>query len=304
MSFLLAFLCIAAVAPFIREAMRRRMGALARKSAPGKFVQLSQGLTHYCWLGASEGPVVVCVHGLTTPSFVWNSIAKGLGEMGFRVLVYDLYGRGYSDRVRGIQDSGFFNTQLLDLMESQDLNKDITLLGYSMGGAIVPAFAAHHPEKLRQTVLVAPGGLGHDLGPMSRLMANLGILGTWAALAVYGRSMRKAYEAERDLKSSIPDVIDKQLAELRYAGFMPAVLSSLRGIMDEPLSDEHRAVAKSGLPVLAIWGEVDDIIPLACKDELLGLNPSAKNIVIDGAGHSLAYTDDVTVLQALKDNLI
>ncbi|EEB85586.1 alpha/beta fold hydrolase [Roseobacter sp. GAI101] len=78
------------------------MNDVARGSAPGQFAELSRGVTHYEWVGPARGPVAVCVHGLTTPSFVWRSITKGLVLMGFRTLIYDLYGRairiGQADR--------------------------------------------------------------------------------------------------------------------------------------------------------------------------------------------------------------
>jgi pimeloyl-ACP methyl ester carboxylesterase len=118
-----------AAAPFLREMSKSEMDDTARRHAPGAFATLSRGVTHYRWMGAARGPVAVCVHGLTTPSFVWYGIAQGLGAIGFRVLIYDLYGRGYSDRPDGPQDSAFFVTQLEDLLEDQGVDGDITLLG-------------------------------------------------------------------------------------------------------------------------------------------------------------------------------
>ena len=93
---LLLLVSVAGVAfwPFYQESRRPRMNEATRRAAPGAFAELPRGQTHYQWLGAARGPVAVCVHGLTTPSFVWGPIAAGLGRLGFRVLVYDLYGRG------------------------------------------------------------------------------------------------------------------------------------------------------------------------------------------------------------------
>ena len=74
--------------PFALEAVRPRITKTRRELAPGQFAALSQGTTHYRWLGADEGPLVVCVHGLTTPSFVWEGIARGLGAGRIAVLRY------------------------------------------------------------------------------------------------------------------------------------------------------------------------------------------------------------------------
>ena len=153
MSWVLAILAVIAAAPFLREAARPRMGARARRDAPGSFVTLSQGVTHYRWLGARTGPVAVCVHGLTTPSPVWEAAAETLGQLGYRVLVYDLYGRGYSDRPRGTQDADFFARQLSDLLEDQGIEGAITLLGAAEQRDRAGAEPLHGKGEIRQPVV-------------------------------------------------------------------------------------------------------------------------------------------------------
>ncbi|MEQ9674213.1 MAG: alpha/beta hydrolase [Roseovarius indicus] len=297
---ILAAIAAVVVWPFAVEAMRPRMTRARRELAPGQFTKLSQGMTHYRWLGPEGGPIAVCVHGLTTPSFVWGPVAEELAEMGYRVLTYDLYGRGFSDRVKGEQDSAFFIRQLDDLLEDQGVTGEITLIGYSMGGAIVAAFCAEQAGRVRQLVLLAPAGLGHDLGPVADMAVKYDFFGRWMMRGFYAKSLRRATEAERGMPSPISRMVDLQIAETRMKGFAPAVLSSLRGILDEDLEPSHRAIAEAGTPVLAIWGEVDDIIPLTCKDTLAEWNPQARQEVVPGAGHTLAYTEADAVMAAMK----
>lgn len=295
-----AIVAAVAIWPFAVEALRPRMNRTRREAAPGQFTTLSQGVTHYQWLGAEGGPIAVCVHGLTTPSFVWGPVAEELGRMGYRVLTYDLYGRGFSDRPRGTQDAAFFIRQLDDLLEDQGVTGEITLLGYSMGGAITAAFAGQQAGRIRQLVLLAPAGLGHDLGPVADMAVKYNFFGRWMMLGFYAKSLRRATEAERGLPSRIDRMVDLQIAETRLKGFAPAVLSSLRGVLDEDLEPAHRAIAEAGTPVLAIWGEKDDIIPLSCKDTLAEWNPQARQVVVPGAGHTLTYTEPDAVMAAMK----
>ncbi|MEO3413186.1 alpha/beta hydrolase [Roseovarius sp. CAU 1744] len=301
---LLALVAAAIAAPYLAERGRPRMGDHLRQQAPGQFVTLSRGVTHYQWRGPDDAPVAVCVHGLTTPSFVWGPIAEGLVAMGFRVLTYDLYGRGYSDRPRGDQDAAFFVAQLEELLENQQVDGEFTLMGYSMGGAISAAYAAKHPGRLHQLVLLAPAGLGHDLGPIARLVANRKWLGGWLMMAWYGRSYAQALEAERDLRSAIPGIVDRQKSELGYRGFRGAVLASMRGILDTEQEADHRQIAAAGTPVLAIWGRDDEVIPIAGKQKLTGWNPDAVNGVVEDAGHALAYTHPGEVIALLRKTLI
>jgi len=298
---LLVAIALAAAAPFVIERRKPEMDDAARRAAPGEFANLSRGQTHYQWLGAARGPVAVCVHGLTTPSFVFGPIAQGLGALGFRVLVYDLYGRGYSDRPSGPQDAPFFVAQLADLLEDQDIEDDITLLGYSMGGSIATAFGATYPEKLRQMVLIAPAGMGHDLGPIARVVKERKWLGTWLAYAFYARSFRASTEAERDMPSEIDDIVDLQLRELDYRGFVPSILASLRGMLDEDLHEAHSDISREGVPVLAIWGRQDQVIPIGGMGKLAEWNRVARHEVIEDAGHALAYSHTDEVMHAMRD---
>ncbi|MGK7654756.1 alpha/beta fold hydrolase [Roseovarius sp. B08] len=291
-----------AAAPFAAEAVRSRVGDRHRAVASGQTANLPCGATFFSWQGPKNGPVAVCIHGLTTPSFVWGPIAEHLTNMGFRVLVYDLHGRGLSARPKGVQDSGFFNAQLLALLDHEGVEGDITVLGYSMGGAIASGFAASHPDRLRQLCLIAPAGLGHDLGPVADMAVSHPALGRWMMLGFYGRSLRRALDAERALPSAIPDMVDMQIAESRKHGFAPAVMASLRGIMDEDMTLAHRTIGEARIPTIAIWGEKDDVIPLSGRDRLSELNPSARNVVISGAGHALAYTH-VSEVTAILDSL-
>lgn len=300
---LFALLAATLAFPFVAETLRPRMTATRRKLAPGQFANLSQGVTHYQWTGPVDGPVAVCVHGLTTPSFVYGPFAEGLAAKGYRVLTYDLYGRGFSDRPKGEQDSAFFNRQLNDLLADQGVTEPFVLVGYSMGGAIGAGFAAAHLTRVKQLILLAPAGMALDLGPLVDMAQRGTFMGTWMTLGFYPKSLRRATEGERGLESPIPHMVDRQIEETRLKGFAPAVLSSLRGVLDEDLEPAHRAVAAAGIPVTAIWGETDEVIPLECKDRLSDWNLAAQNHVIAGAGHTVTYTHTDEVLKALNKTL-
>ncbi|WP_319799768.1 alpha/beta fold hydrolase [Roseobacter weihaiensis] len=290
--------------PLVVEATRKPMNKKARLDAPGSFVTLSQGVTHYQWhapeTGVENRPVIVCIHGLTTPSFVWGSIAKGLAALGFRVLTYDLYGRGYSDRPRGVQDRGFFLRQLNDLLESQKVDDDIIVIGYSMGGAIAAAFAARQPQGIRQVVLLAPAGMQSVAAGTLRYVAGTPIIGLWLMLFRYPEILRKGLREEEHLPSSVPDITRLQNAELDYRGFVPAVHASLLDLLNDSFQPEHETLRQEQVPVLAIWGAADDVIPLSAKETLAGWNKDVQHHVIDGAGHGLPYTHTPQVLARIE----
>ena len=292
-------LTLAAAAPFLVEHYRPRMSDGRRGSAPGQFAELSQGVTHYHLRGPAEGQLVVCIHGLTTPSFVWQPLASGLSTHGFRVLVYDLYGRGFSDRPEGIQDKRFYNRQLEDLLAHLGIEEPFHLIGYSMGGAIATGFAAAHPSRVRRLVLLASAGLARADAPMMRFIRDRGVAGKWLMLAAYPHRMRSGIQAERAHHNVPPEISGGQQAQLEFQGFIPAVLASLRGILRRPLEGEHMALRQSGLPVLALWGAEDPVIPASAMGQLAAWNRDARHNVVEGAGHGLPYTHSDTVLEQL-----
>jgi pimeloyl-ACP methyl ester carboxylesterase len=300
---ILFLLCIAAAAPFVVESRRKPMDATARSDAPGHMATLSQGQTHYQWLGPLRGPVAVCVHGLSTPSFVWTEMADGLAAMGYRVLTYDLYGRGYSDRPPGKQDRAFFVRQLEDLLVDQKISGDFTLLGYSMGGAIATCYASTHPDRVRQLVLLAPCGLGSNMGQMARFIRRTPLIGDWLMLALFARSHRDAVKRDRQVLDVEATFFDRQIQELQYRGFIPSVLASMRGIMTDDLSADHYKLHHEGVPVLAVWGRKDQTIPISAMGRLATVSRSTKQEVMDDAGHGLPYTHSDAVLNAIRVSL-
>lgn len=286
--------------PLTIEWMRDGISDKQRQEASGTFTLLSQGTTYYEWLGPERGPIALCIHGLSTSSYVWRGMAKGLALMGFRVLVYDHYGRGMSDTARGRQDAAFFLQQLTDLLAHEEVDEPLTVLGYSMGGAIATHFAAAYPGKVKQLILLAPAGLHDIAGGKVAMARDWPVIGDWLFLLVYPVMLRRGIQAEAHLPGSVDGISALQRSETDRRGYFPALLSSLRGVLRHTARDQHAAIHAAGVPVLAVWGDADDVIPLAGKDTLAGWNAHAQQTVIKGAGHGLTYTHTDQVLDAIR----
>ncbi len=266
------------------------MNDTARATAPGSLAKLGDGVTHYQWHGPATGQVVVLVHGLTTPSFVWAGIIPHLTGAGFRVLTYDLYGRGYSDRPRGKQSGAFFSRQITDLLKDQMVSKPVILVGYSMGGAIVSAFASQHPDKVARLVLLASAGFSHATGGMTHFIRSTPVIGDWLMSVFGGAQIRRGAKADNTVNSVIPDITALQIRETTYRGYTRSVLSSLRNLLGQPFDGLHSALARHNIPTLAIWGDIDAVIPVASAARLSAANPDVTTVVLEGADHTLAYT--------------
>ena len=298
----LVVFAFAATRPFYMERRRPVIGPTERHGAKGEFVQLSQGVTHFRWAGSARGPVAIVVHGIATPMISMEAVAKALGQQGYRVLMYDLYGRGLSDAPKGRQDRAFFLRQLSDLCAYHRLTEDITVAGYSMGGSIATAFAAEFPHSVKRVILVASSGVATNESWFSRFCRRVPILGDWAHAAFAHNRIAKSIPA-RGATRGIDLVLRAQAQELGRRGYLPALLSSRRGILAEMQEEDHRKLSRQGIAVSAIWGGADPIVPLKAIG-LLGLwNRSARQEMVVGADHALPYSHEAELSTALRETM-
>ncbi len=286
-----------AALPFVFETQRRVVDAQMRDRAKGSFAQLPAGVTHYRWHGPADGPVLVAVHGLTTPAIVWDGMIPLLTAQGYRILSYDLYGRGFSDAPSGAQDVAFFTEQLGNLLADQGITDAVTLMGYSMGGSIVTAFAAGHPDRVSRVLLVAAAGMEIRTPMFDRLCRALPVFGDWmhAGFAA-GRVRRGAFASPKPA-----DIADMQAFQLARRGYLPAVLASQRGALSEGQFEAHRTLGRLGIPVVAVWGRLDRTIPLSAMGKLTEWSRDVRHEEVADAGHALPYTHPVATVRALLD---
>ena len=296
---LLATLLTVAAMPVLMEARRKPMDDHRRAGAPGGFASLGKGLTHYDWHGPRSDRVLVLIHGVSTPSWVFGGLIRGLLMLRFRVLSYDLYGRGYSDPVAGPQDLALFTGQLGELLEELGIFQPVTLMGYSLGGAVATAFAAAEPDRVERLILLASAGVHYRPAPLMRFALARGRLGAWVWGLLGGFELARRARRAAQGPTALPDLAARMAQELRTRGFLAAVLSAERHALSEDLRETHRELAAMYIPTLAIWGERDPIIPLAAMGQFAQWNRQARQEVVPGAGHGLVHSNPKEVIAAI-----
>jgi len=123
-------------------------------------VTLSRGETFYSLHGPEDGELVLCVHGITWWSFCFEPFLPHLINNGYRVLLFDLYGRGESDSPVGVQHNlALFVEQTRELLDALDFKMPIKIIGLSMGGAITAGFASKYPNRVKNLIFMGPAGL-------------------------------------------------------------------------------------------------------------------------------------------------
>ncbi|MEQ1756521.1 MAG: alpha/beta hydrolase [Micropepsaceae bacterium] len=271
---------------------------LLRAGKADKFVTLSSGVMHVRVQGPEDGPVVLMVHGNSTGGFAFQRWMEPLTGAGFRVVVPDMLGYGYSDRPDATHDAKFFLDQLAELLAQLNITQPIHIIGSSMGGAIVADFVAADPARIRSVTLIAPAGLG-EIVPQGALSARLylaPVVGDWIARVLGATlSLRRMAQSEAGHVEGFADWMGEQT---KYRGFAEGQLNTLRHYDLQDRLTSYEVVGRSGLPVLAIWGTADKTVPFAHSKELLTRLPQAKLVPIEGKPHNLPLLEP-TALTAI-----
>ena len=259
-----------------------------RSELSGHFIRLSKGYVHYEMAGPEDGKKVVLVHGFSTPYYIWDPTFEALVEKGFRVLRYDLYGRGFSDRPKADYDLALFKEQLLELIVTLKLKGPVSLVGMSMGGAVVATMANQHPEKVDKIVLIDPQAFPPPLETVSPLMKPF--IGEYLTAVVWMPRLQKQKAEDYYRPERFPDAGEKIKVQMKYRGYRRALLSTLREMVKKgDMISLYESLADLNLPVQVIWGKEDRKLLPGSLEKIREALPNAALHIIDEAGHEPHY---------------
>jgi pimeloyl-ACP methyl ester carboxylesterase len=285
---LVALLLLACAAVYLmcrtKDPERRQLTDEARRQAPGRFVRLADGMTHYEITGPDTGRVVVLAAGFSVPAYIWDSLYQGLADSGFRVVRYDYYGRGWSDRVDAAYDQDDYARQLHGLLDSLRLRTPVDLAGLSFGGTVITSYAGRHPDRVRSLIYVDPVfNARRPLPPEERSALN------WTVYMVLRGGSDEMAEGQRfDFlhPERFPDWTDRYRVQQQFEGTREALRRTRAAIAVAPDQEaEMRRVAAHPRPVLVIWGREDEVAPFAESRTLLARMPRATFVPVDSAAH-------------------
>lgn len=261
-----------------------------RARAPGQFAELPDGKIHYRLSGPEGAPLIVMVHGFSTPAFIFEQNAAALREAGFRVLQFDHFGRGWSDRPTARYDMDFYDRELLGLLDALAITEQASFVGLSMGGPIVADFAVRHPERVARVFLFVPAGF--DVAGTDGVQASLirtPVIGDWLWRVVALGALTS--DPQYDESGLAPeDRLQGDFTEqMAYRGFGEALLSSFRHFPMQGRDETFAALAESGIPVAAVFGTADPTVLISSAGRMRAVMPDATVHILEGADHGLNY---------------
>ena len=272
--------------PYLGET--KELNETARQYADGSFITLADGITHYELGGPEDGKLIVLVHGFSTPYFIFDPTFEFLIKSGFRVLRYDLFGRGYSDRPRVDYNIHLFVRQLKNLLDALGF-KQINLVGLSMGGPITASFISEYPEYVSKYVLIDPAGARQVLLPWSLKALKIPLVGELVLGLLGSASMLKSIASDLFDPESVKYFQAQYKVQLQYKGFKRAILSTMRNHMLDSFYETYARVGNLKKPTLLFWGMNDTTVPFEYSKTIIEAIPHVEFHAIENCKHIPHY---------------
>ena len=244
--------------------------------------------TFIAWSEMGSGPPLVLLHGIADSRRTWRRAAPLLAR-GFRVLMPDLPGHGWSGRPDASYTLGWYARMVAGWMDAIGLAR-AHICGHSFGGGVAQWMLLENRARVERLALAASGGLGREVTPALRLATfplfgplltpPVMWLGVLLAPRLFPAQLGHMEPAEARLLVRMSRVRGTARAFRRTL----ASVINLSGQYMQTIQRAHEVT----LPAIALfWGAEDPIIPVHHGTGLLDRFTGVTLTTYSGCGHFL-----------------
>ncbi len=273
----------------------RRTGVEARQAQVGR--------RRLRYVRAGRGASVVLVHGFASSIYTWSEVLPTLARE-HDVVALDLPGFGGSEMPADLHWTELPEA-VLGLMDGLGLGR-ASLVGHSLGGAVVVAVAAARPERVERLALLDSAGFNLDDGQRPKLVGAAGspLVGALLSRLPLRRALLRLglRQVFHDHARLTPEREEEYLHPLRrpeWLRAMPALLAS-RGRELQAFPDLLRRVRA---PAVVVWGREDAWIPVTHAARFQELLPGARTVILEACGHVPQEERPLETLRELRAHL-
>ena len=195
-----------------------------------------------------SGRHVTLLHGVGSHLQAWDGVVAALRDE-FTLLRYDLRGFANSGKPPGPYSLDDYVADLVALLDVQSVERT-TLVGFSFGGMIAPAFAVRHPERVRALGIVSAVA-GRTLEQRAAVVKRADELAQRGATMTVGAAIERWFTPE--FRERNPEIIERQIQ--RVLGNDPVGYAAAYRVFAE--SDIIDDLHKIRCPTLVMTGEHD-----------------------------------------------
>ena len=260
-------------------------------------VKLSDGITSYKDVGDKSNKVIVLVHGATFGSLAYEEYINVFVENEYRVITYDQYGRGSSDRVHVDVSIELMEKQLKELIKHCEV-EDVILYGVSFGAAVVAKYAANNPENI--------SFIGYQVPLINS--ANIPLLSI-VKVPFYGDLLTRGFlvpgvlkriEEYEDLMST--KLLDHYIGQFNVKGTEKFFKKFFLGNATGNRFKDHSTIGSKSIPSYFAYAEDDNEIDSKLVEEAIKKyqNPIVKKY---SGGHFFSSGIESEIAQEFIDNI-
>ncbi|WP_404360654.1 pimeloyl-ACP methyl ester esterase BioH [Methylotuvimicrobium sp. KM1] len=248
---------------------------------------------HYQVYG--EGEPVVLVHGWAMHSGIWRDFAEQLAQTR-RVVCVDLPGHGLSAEMPE------FTLESVCEQLSRIVDSKACWIGWSLGGSVSLAMARLFPEAVSSVVLLASNPCFVENADWPGMPEN--------QLDLFAKNLSVDCESTllRFLSlqiNGLPEfkTLSKKLSAALRESRMPTAKTLQDGLTVLKQADLRQVLAELRLPVAAMLGEKDTLVPVRIGEAMQAINPYLHLSVIKNAGHAPFLSHRPELIESLNEFL-
>jgi pimeloyl-ACP methyl ester carboxylesterase len=253
-----------------------------------QFVELQPGLNvHYRDQGKRDGRVVVLIHGSNASLHTWEPWVRRLGT-DYRIITLDLPGHGLTGtHPGGVYDYPVFVDVVDKVMTKLSVAKAV-IGGNSMGGGTAWMFALAHPEKTDALLLVDAAGAPawqSKKTPIGFRMMRMPVVKELARFIAPRSMFESSVQTSMYVQSKIDNALIDRYWELnRYPGNREATMKRF-ALQHNNHPATKEALSAIRVPVMILWGEEDNLIPVSSAKWFAEAIAGAKLVTYPKVGH-------------------
>jgi non-heme chloroperoxidase len=254
------------------------------------YITLPDGNRLY-YIEKGKGPVVVFQHGFLGSSWLFEAEVDYFGKRGYHAIAFDMKGHGNSDKP---EDSSYL---LEDLAKDLDAalkevigEKEVVLLGHSMGGMIALSYATNPKISKRLHGLILEATAPKLQNPvLTQYIEGMrqGIIKVTNRSDIENVMVNLCYNKvyQETHPKIIKEFVERTLKNENFVG-----LATMEAIVEHyDVTDKLQTIK---IPTLLIHSENDVFIPFASSQAMDKALPNSKLIPFTGPiGHMLQYED-------------
>lgn len=291
--------------------------------APGRFVDLG-GVPAHVVVRGEGGPAVVVDSGLGGGVLEWGPVADALSQTT-TVVLRDRPGLGWSPYAERDRSAVAAADELHELLGLVEVPPPYVLVGHSLGGLHVRAFAAAHPEEVAGIVLVDPSHedvftneqvakRGNQV--MLALLGSASVvpsIGGRALLGTYARMMKATFTAPiapeterlmklgRQVQRANPSWVRAMRDELRA---IPTSCNQMRSLRAQhPLPGVPLRVISQGRPEAKAKAREMAARFREYHADLVALAEDSQHLLAERSGHIVPFDQPEIIIDTVTEVL-